>query len=165
MLQHILHIFPFIYAFPGKAGTEHSLFCVDFNHLHTWRLIDLFHFLVSWVHKPINTWLFCRKSRNCCTYQTEYQRPYTWIKKRLDVGNIIYGYSTGDRWLEHITSLEYPEDEADRHYHKNEYDRPHPSRIAYKPSEGYVHSEEAGDEGRRHEHEGHKGENQNKQAN
>jgi len=60
--------------------------------------------------------------------------------------------------LEHLPALEDPEDDADGDAHEDKNDEPGPVGVADEPSELDVHAEETGDEGRRHEHEGHKGE-------
>ena len=58
--------------------------------------------------------------------------------------------------LEHLTALEDPEYDKSRCNHQQEGDNPRPACCS-KPSELHIHTEEARDESRRHEHEGDKG--------
>ena len=59
-------------------------------------------------------------------------------------------------FLEHLTALEYPEDHQGRKNHKKQGYHPSPCSCSY-PSELDIHTKEAGNQGRRHEHQGHKG--------
>ena len=59
--------------------------------------------------------------------------------------------------LEHLTAFEHPEDHQGRDDHEDKGEDPGPGRGA-EPPEVDVHSEEAGYQGRRHEHQGHEGE-------
>ena len=61
-------------------------------------------------------------------------------------------------FLEHIASFEDPEDHGKGDKHKADRYKPHPWRMTDEPAELDVHSEKAGDQGRRHEHERHEGE-------
>ena len=53
--------------------------------------------------------------------------------------------------LEHLTAFEHPEDHQGRDNHEDKGENPGPGRGA-EPPEAHVHSEEAGYQGRRHEH-------------
>ena len=53
--------------------------------------------------------------------------------------------------LEHLTAFEHPEDHQGGDDHEDKGEDPGPGRGA-EPPEAHVHSEEAGYQGRRHEH-------------
>ena len=57
---------------------------------------------------------------------------------------------------EHLTTLEYPENDKCRSYHKQEGYNPRPTGCS-KPSELNIHTKETSDQSRWHQHEGHKG--------
>ena len=56
--------------------------------------------------------------------------------------------------LEHLAFLEDPEDQGEGNEHQSKDDDPCPGRRTDEVSESYIHTEEAGDQGRRHEQEG-----------
>ena len=61
-------------------------------------------------------------------------------------------------FLEHSPTLENPEDNDSRNCHQEKNDEPCPIGVSDEPTKLDVHAEEAGYQGRRHEHEGHEGE-------
>ena len=60
--------------------------------------------------------------------------------------------------LEHPPLLEHPEDDHERDDHEGQYHEPGPPGVSEEPSELHIHTEEAGYQGRRHEHQGDEGE-------
>ena len=60
--------------------------------------------------------------------------------------------------LKHIPLLEDPIDDGEGEEHEGNYQCPGPCGVAYEVAELDIHTEEAGYQGRRHEHEGNEGE-------
>ena len=77
---------------------------------------------------------------------------------RIFKGFRTFLYNSRLQESEHSSSLEDPEDNDDRDHHQYKDKSPHPRRAAQEITEADVHTEEAGYQGRRHEHEGHEGE-------
>ena len=70
-----------------------------------------------------------------------------WINRKIRQNN----------GLEHPSLLEHPEDEHEGDDHEGENHEPGPAGMTEEPAELDIHSEETGNQGRRHEQKGHEG--------
>ena len=61
------------------------------------------------------------------------------------------------KFLEHPALLEYPEDHGKGNHHQSHDHDPCPTRAAEETSELDIHTEEAGNQGRRHKHQRYQG--------